>query len=62
MLGEILGAAMDEDTLGRLGDAGADIKDYEKTRTYVENRQVKNISRAAGKGNAKGFGQDGLRC
>ena len=49
VLGEILGAAMDEDTMGRLEDAGTDIKDYEKVRVYAENRHVKNASRAAGK-------------
>ena len=49
VLGEILGAAMDEDTMGRLEDAGTDIKNYEKVRVYAENRHVKNASRAAGK-------------
>ena len=49
VLGEILGSAMDEDTMGRLEDAGTDIKDYEKVRLYAENRHVKNASRAAGK-------------
>ena len=49
VLGEILGAAMDEDTMGRLEDAGTDIKDYETVRVYAENRHVKNASRAAGK-------------
>ena len=49
ILGEILGAAMDEDTLGRLEDSGGDIKNYEKVREYAENRHVKNQSRAAGK-------------
>ena len=40
VLGEILGSAMDEDTMGRLEDAGTDIKDYEKVRLYAENRHV----------------------
>ena len=35
--------------MGRLEDAGTDIKDYEKVRHYAENRHVKNASRAAGK-------------
>ena len=39
---------MDEHFFVRLEDAGTDIKDYEKVRTYVENRHVKNASRAAG--------------
>ena len=42
---------MDEDILGRVENAGADIKDYEKTRTYVKNRHVKNTST---KGHAEG--------
>ena len=32
VLGEILGAAMDEDTMSRLEDSGTSIKDYEARR------------------------------
>ena len=39
---------MNEDTMGRLEDSGTDIKAYETVRTYVENRHLKNASRAAG--------------
>ena len=49
VLGEVLGAAMDEDTMGRLKDPRTDIKDYEMVRVYAQNRHVKNASRAAGK-------------
>jgi hypothetical protein len=50
VLGEILGAAIDEDTMSRIEDAGQiNIRDYEKFKLYVEHRYTKLASRAAGK-------------
>ena len=49
VLGEVLGAALDEDTVGRLEDGGISIKDYEKVKIWAENRHMRLQSRAAGK-------------
>ena len=49
VLGEILGAAMGEDTIGRLEDVGTRIKDYAAVQIWFENRHTKLQSRAAGK-------------
>ena len=49
VLGEILGGAMDKDSMERLGDVGASIKDYAAVKIRVENRHSKLQSRAAGR-------------
>ena len=50
VLGEILGAAIDEDTMSRIEDANKiEIRDYEAVKLYVEQRHTKLTSRAAGK-------------
>ena len=40
---------MDEDILGRIGDAGMSIKDYEACKIFCENRFTRMQSRVAGK-------------
>ena len=49
VLGEVLGAAMDEDTVGRIEDAGKCIKDYTECKIFCENRHMRMQSRLAGK-------------
>ena len=50
VLGEVLGAAIDEDTMSRIEDAGKiAIRDYEAVKLYVKQRHTKLTSRAAGK-------------
>ena len=49
----ILGSAIDEDALGRIEDAKGDLKDYEYTRVWVENRHTKLMNRQAGLDAAK---------
>ena len=49
VFGEVLGAALDEDTMGRLEDGGISIKDYEAVKVWTENRHMRLQSRAAGK-------------
>ena len=49
VLGEFLGAALDEDTMGCLEDGGISIKDYEAVKICTENRHMRIQSRAAGK-------------
>ena len=49
VLGEVLGAAMDEDTVGRIEDAGKSIKDYDDCKLFCENRHMRIQSRVAGK-------------
>ena len=46
---EVLGAAMDEDTVGRMEDAGKSIKDYTECKMFCENRFMRMQSRIAGK-------------
>ena len=41
VLARILGSAIDEDTLGRLEGSGVDIKSYDATKVWVENRHTK---------------------
>ena len=48
LLADILGAAMDEDTSGRLEGGNVDIKDYDKVRVWIENRNTKMQSRIVG--------------
>ena len=56
VLGEVLGAAIDEDTMSRIEDAGKiEIRDYEAVKLYVEQRHTKLTSRAAGKAIPKDF-------
>ena len=50
VLCEVLGAAIDEDTMSRIEDAGKiAIRDNEAVKLYVEQRHTKLTSRAAGK-------------
>ena len=49
VLAQMLGAAIDEDTSGRLEDGNIDIKDYDRVRIWIENRHTKQQSRIAGK-------------
>ena len=49
VLGEALGAALGQDTMGRLEDGGISIKDYEAVKIWTENRHMRLQSRAAGK-------------
>ena len=44
---EVLGAALDEDTMGRLEDGGTSNKDYEAVKIWIENRHMRLQSRAA---------------
>jgi hypothetical protein len=47
ILGEVLGAAMDEDTVGRIEDAGTSIKHYDARKTFCQNRFMRMQSRIA---------------
>ena len=47
--GEVLGAALDEDTMGRPEHGGTSIKDYEAVKIWSENQHMRFQSRAAGK-------------
>ena len=50
VLGGVLGAAIDEDTMSRIENADTiAIRDYEAVKLYVEQRHTKLTSRAAGK-------------
>ena len=49
VLGEVLGSALGEDTMGRLDDGGISIEDYEAVKIWTENRHMRHQSRAAGK-------------
>ena len=49
VFGEVLGAVLDEDTMGGLEDNGTSIKDYEAVKIWTENRHMRVQSRAAGK-------------
>ena len=50
VLGEVLGAAIDEDTMSRIEDAGKiAIRDCEAVKLYVEQRHTKLARRSAGK-------------
>ena len=46
VLGEVLGVALDEDTMGRLEDSGISIKDHEKVKDWIENSHMRLQSRA----------------
>ena len=41
MIDEVLGAALAEDTMGRLEDGGISIKDYEAVKIWIENRHMR---------------------
>ena len=49
MIGDVLGAALGEDTTCRLEDGGIGIKHYEAVNIGTENRHLRLQSRAAGK-------------
>ena len=42
-----IGAAMDEDTVGRIEDSGKSIKDYDSCKMFCENRFMRLQSRIA---------------
>ena len=49
ILGEVFGAAMYEDTVGRIEDSGKSIKDYDACKNFCDNRFMLMQSRIAGK-------------
>ena len=49
VIGDVLGAALGEDTTCRLEDGGIGIKHYEAVNIGTENRHLRLQSRAAGK-------------